>query len=89
MRLLQGIHAAVTALLLVAVLGFGVLVLAGLVQVRFVARSQPGERPAVDARAGPGDQPVGAKARLVVVRGAKTGMSYPLWCSGQCRLRDR
>jgi hypothetical protein len=79
MRPLQMFHAAVTALLLVTVLGFGALVLAGVVEVRLPPKGNAGDRTAVDSRPGPEANPTGAKVRLLVVRGAKAGMSYPLF----------
>lgn len=45
MKLLQIIHALVTLLLLVTVLGFGMLTLTGIVEVRLPAKGQVGERP--------------------------------------------
>lgn len=79
MRSLQVIHAVVTGLLLVAVLGFGMLVLARVVEVRLPAGGQAPDPLAAGPRAEPADNPAGAKARLVVVRGIKPGMSYPLF----------
>jgi hypothetical protein len=79
MRPLQVLHVAVTALLLVAVLGFGVLVLTGVIEVRLPAKGEAADRPAAEPRAGPGTNAAGVKARLLVVRGAKPGMTYPLF----------
>jgi hypothetical protein len=79
MRPLQVLHPAATVLLLVAVIGFGVLVLAEVVEVRLPAKGQPGDWPAFDPRAGASGNRAGEQARLVVVRGAKPGMSYPLF----------
>src|SRR5262249_22077107 len=79
MKPLHVIHAFVTLLLLVAVLGFGVLALAGIVEVRLPTKGHSGERPAVDQNARPGVNPVGVKAKLLVVRGAKPGMAYPIF----------
>jgi hypothetical protein len=79
MKPLQVVHAVVTLLLLAAVLVFGVLTLTGIVEVRVSPKGQAGERPAVDVNARPDVNPVGAKARLMVVRGAKPGMEYPIF----------
>ncbi|MBI1914525.1 MAG: FHA domain-containing protein [Planctomycetes bacterium] len=79
MRPLQVIHAVVTLLLLVAVLGFGLLALTGTVEVRLPTKERAGERPAAEDSIRPAVNPVGAKARLLVVRGAKPGMEYPIF----------
>jgi FHA domain len=79
MRPLQVIHAAITLLLLVVVLGFSVLTLTGIVEVRFPAKGPAGERPVAEKNARPAVNAVGVKARLLVVRGAKPGMEYPIF----------
>lgn len=79
MKLLQIIHAVVTLLLLVAALGFSVLALTGIVEVRLPAKGQVGERPAVEQNARLAGNQLGAKARLLVIRGAKAGMEYPIF----------
>ncbi|MCI0376709.1 MAG: FHA domain-containing protein [Gemmataceae bacterium] len=68
-----------TLLLLVAVLVFGVLTLAGIVEVRLPAKGQLGERAAVEQNARPAGNQLAVKARLLVVRGAKPGMEYPIF----------
>ena len=75
MKPLQVLHGVATVLLLVAILGFGALVLAGVVEVRLPSKGPSGDQPPLDHRAGA----AGAKARLVVVRGAKPGMAYPIF----------
>jgi FHA domain len=79
MRPLQVIHASVTLLLLVVVLGFGVLTLTRTLEVRFPGKGDGNERAAIDRNGRPAVNGVGAKARLMVVRGAKTGMEYPIF----------
>jgi hypothetical protein len=79
MKPLQILHTVATLLLLVAVLGLGVLVLTGVVEVRFAAKDSVGERSAVEQNARPTGKQLGAKARLLVVRGAKPRMEYPIF----------
>jgi hypothetical protein len=79
MRPLQIIHFAVTLLLLVAVLGFTVLTLTGIVEIRLPAKEQVGEGHATEQNSRSPVNPVGVKARLLVVRGAKPGMEYPIF----------
>ena len=79
MKPLQVIHAGVTFLLLLTILSFGVLTLTGVVQVRFPSKEQVHDRAAVEQNGRPAFNSVGAKARLVVVRGAKTGTEYPIF----------
>lgn len=79
MKPLQIVHAVVTLLLLVAVLGFGALTLTGIVEVRHSAKGLLGANLGIEHdRRPPGIQP-GAKARLLVVRGGKPGTEYPLF----------
>ncbi len=78
MKPLQVCHAAITLFLLIAVLGFGVLTLTGVVEVRFPAKGQVQERLAV-GQSQPALNGVGARAWLVVVRGAKVGTEYPIF----------
>jgi pSer/pThr/pTyr-binding forkhead associated (FHA) protein len=54
------------------------LTLTGIVEVRLPAKGHAGEGPALDHARPAGNQP-GAKARLLVVRGAKPGMEYPIF----------
>jgi hypothetical protein len=70
MKPLQLVHAGVTLLLLVTIMAFGALTLTGTVEVRFPAKGHDG-RAALNA--------VGAKGRLVVVRGAKVGTEYSIF----------
>lgn len=79
MKPLQVIHATVTLLLLIVVLGFGLLTLTGIVEVRFPAKGTGGQRPVAEQNALAAVKPVGVKARLLVVRGAKPGMEYPIF----------
>ena len=79
MKPLQVIHAGVTLLLLVALLSFGVLTLAGVIEVRFPGKGQVHDGPAVERNARAASDPVGAKARLVVVRGVRVGTEYPIF----------
>ena len=79
MKLLQIGHVVLTALLLLGVTAFGLLVLAGQVEVRFPPKmSANGRSPADQAPNGPVN-PVGSKARLVVVRGLKPGVEFQLF----------
>jgi len=78
MKPLQIIHAVATLLLLVAVLGFGVLVLTGIVEVRLPG-GQFGEDRGVEQNARPAANHLRAKARLLVMRGAKPGMEYAIF----------
>jgi hypothetical protein len=71
MRSLQIVHAIVTLLLLVTILALGVLVLVGVVEVRFPNNAPGNERPAAESRR--------AKARLLVVRGARPNTEYPIY----------
>jgi hypothetical protein len=69
------LHAVVTLLLLITVFIFCVTALTGIVEVRFPAKGNiSGEQ--IQGRA---NEPMAAKARLLVVRGAKPGMEYPIF----------
>ena len=65
------IHAVATLLLLLAVVAFGVLTLAGVIEVRIPGRAQANGRPA--------NEEIRIKARLVVIRGAKPNTEYPIY----------
>ncbi len=77
MKPLQVIHATLTLLLLVAVLAFGVLVLAGVVEVRLRDNAEANAGQAGDAI--PHRPLAPGKARLVVVRGLKPNTEFPLF----------
>ena len=79
MKPLHIIHAVVTLLLLVVVVVFGVLTLTGIVEVRLSTKGQFGERPGIDQNERHAANQLGAEARLLVVRGAKPGMEYPIF----------
>jgi hypothetical protein len=79
MKALQVVHASVTLLLLVVLIGFGVLSMMGIVEVRIPAKRPAGEAPAAQQNARPAEKHLGRKARLLVVRGAKPGMEYPIF----------
>jgi hypothetical protein len=79
MKPLQALHGIVTAVLGMAVASFALLVLTGAVEVHFPARGQVGDRPAAGSVPQTRANPAGAKARLLVVRGTKPGMEYPLF----------
>src|SRR5258708_3465372 len=79
MRPLQAAHAVATVLLLVAALGLGVLMLAGVIDVRLPTKARTGDLRAVERDGRPGAEQVGVRARLLVVRGAKPGMEYPVF----------
>jgi hypothetical protein len=79
MKLLQIVHLSVTLVLLIAVLGFGVLTFTGTLIVRFPAKGQLRDSSAGEENGRFGVDPVGAKARFIVVRGAKMGTEYPIF----------
>jgi hypothetical protein len=79
MKPLQVIHATVTLLLLAAVLGFGLMMLTGIIEVHFPSEEPEGKGPAPELNVRTAVKPAGVKARLLVVRGTKPGMEYPIF----------
>src|SRR5262249_26018325 len=82
MRPLQIIHLVVTAVLLLTLGAFAMLVLVGKVEVRFSPKVPDQPRVVADAAPGGVVNPAAAKARLVVVRGLKPGVEFQL-CDGR------
>jgi uncharacterized protein (DUF58 family) len=79
MKPLKMVHVVITALLLLGATVFGLLVLAGLVEVRFPPQASVNGLPP-ESRASKGQvKPAGSKARLVVVRGLKPGVEFQLF----------
>ena len=81
MRPLQIVHLTLTAVLLLAVVTFGLLVFVGRIDVRFSSTVRASARVAGDPPPVGQANPAGAKARLVVVRGLKPGVEFQL-CEG-------
>ena len=79
MKLFHVIHAIVTLLLLIAVGAFGVLNLAGVVEVRLPNRAQANPPTENEPNARSAADPASVKARLVVVRGSKPNSEYPIY----------
>jgi hypothetical protein len=79
MKPLQLMHALVTLLLLVIILGFAVLTMTGIIQVSLATTGQIRERPFMENNGLATSNSGGTKAQLLVVRGAKLGMKYPIF----------
>ena len=77
MKPLQIIHAIVTLVLLVAVLGLSLLVVTGMVEVHIPGKGL--DRFAVEKDIVPASNPPGVMSRLVVVRGTKIGAEYSIF----------
>jgi hypothetical protein len=76
---LQVVHAVLTLLLLVTVLSFGVLMLAGVVEVRFRDNAEANGGQAGEPIRRPPVLPGKGMARLVVVRGLKPNTEFPIF----------
>lgn len=72
MKFVHILHVIVTSLMLVTMLVVGVLLFTGLVEIRFPANRTPNV-------ATPSALPSNAKARLLVVRGLKVNVEYPIF----------
>ena len=76
MKLFHVIHACVTGLLVVAVAALGVLAFIGTRELRVHGKGENPAGPAFEQDGRIANKPPGAKARLVVIRGLKTGEEY-------------
>jgi hypothetical protein len=71
MKITRILHLGLTLLLATGLVGFGILILAGQVEVRWPAKQQGKQQPTSGGE--------GVKARLLVVRGVKPNMEYPIY----------
>jgi hypothetical protein len=71
MKRLQIFHLVVTSLLLLTALGLALLILAGIMEVRFHTSAAVNSQPRTEFK--------GAKAKLIVVRGANPATEYPIF----------
>ncbi len=79
MKLLHVIHAAVTLLLVLAIVAFGVLVVTGIIQVRLPGSQQQFDPLVAKQNSRPSLKEAGVQGRLVVVRGLKVGTEFPIY----------